>query len=85
MAFTPDALKFIPKDALQAQREKDERAAQAQREKDELQAQGRERARDERARPIIDNQDEEFRARAERVLGPRLQRIEARLAELEGQ
>jgi len=74
---------WVAEDPLQAQRLKDEAAAQAQHEHDERHAQALQQQRDELARPLIEAQDQEFRERAERLLGPRLAALEARVAELE--
>jgi hypothetical protein len=72
-----------PLTALQAQRLRDERRARTQREVEDREIQQRERVREEHARPIIEAQDREFTERFERLLGPRLDALEARLDALE--
>jgi len=66
--FRPNPWRLIPEDALAAQRARDEREARLQGERDEQRAQALERERAERARPVLEAGDEQFRERAERLL-----------------
>jgi len=66
--FRWDKLKRVPEDALEAQRQRDEREAKLQGDRDEERAQAAERERAERRRPSLEAEDEKFRERAERLL-----------------